>query len=91
VVLPGRGSSEEVLNPLKLTAYRSSQSLQVAVPPRNEIVRERRGIAAEAAICRARYFGPTEQFSLHLQSAYEVDVANAELCDELEQRSQRIQ
>jgi len=41
----------------------------------SEIVHGRRSITADTALRLARYFGTTPRFWLHLQAAYDLDVA----------------
>lgn len=51
------------------------------VPPTriSEIVHERRAVTPDTALRLARYFGTTPEFWLHLQSAYDLDVAREAL------------
>ena len=54
-------------------------TLQVQLPGRrrgqNDIVRERRGITADAVLRLARYFGTDAQSWINLQAAYDLRVA----------------
>jgi addiction module HigA family antidote len=84
-VHPGEVLLEEFLQPMNISQYRLARD--VSVPPRriNEIVLQKRGITADTALRLARYFGTSEQFWLHLQSAFDLDVERDRLGDRLEQ------
>jgi addiction module HigA family antidote len=47
----------------------------VTVPTVNEIVRRRRAVTAEMALCLSRYFGTTAQLWQNLQSQYDWEIA----------------
>ena len=83
-VHPGEILREEFLKPLGISAYELAKRLHVPAPRVNDIVLERRGISADTAVRLSRFFGTTEQFSLNLQSAYEVSRVMAEQGTEIE-------
>ena len=51
----------------------------------NEIVSKKRRITADTALRLARYFSMSPQFWLGLQMDYELDIAENDLADRLEQ------
>ncbi len=72
-VHPGEVLAEEFLEPMGLSQYRLAKD--ISVPPRriNEIVHGTRGVSADTALRRARYFGTSEQFWMNLQARYDLD------------------
>lgn len=74
-VHPGEVLREDYLIPLGLTANALAKALNVPAPRINEIVRERRAVTADTAMRLARYFGGDARSWLHLQSAYDLRVA----------------
>lgn len=56
------------------------------MPPRriNEIVHGKRGITADTALRLARFFNMEAQFSMNLQSRYDLEIAKEKLSDTLE-------
>ena len=88
-VHPGEVLLEEFLNPLGLSQNRLA--LSISVPPRriNEIVLGKRRVTAETALRLARYFDTTPQFWLGLQADYDLDVAEDELGERLDQEVRR--
>ncbi len=85
-VHPGEVLLEEFLLPLELSQNRVA--LDIGVPARriNEIVLKKRGISADTALRLSRYFGNSAQFWLGLQMDYDLDVAQAKVGDEIEER-----
>lgn len=83
-VHPGEVLLEEFLNPLGISQYRLSRS--VNVPPRriNEIVHGTRSVTADTALRLARYFGTTDRFWMNLQARYDLEVERARLGNRLE-------
>ncbi len=65
-------------------------ALELGVPARriNEIVLKKRRITADTALRLARYFSMSPQFWLGLQMDYELDIAEDDLADRLEQEVQ---
>ena len=68
---PGEVLLTEFLEPHGLSQYRLAKD--ICVPPRrvNEIVLGKRGVTADTALRRARYFGTSERFWLNLQVRFE--------------------
>lgn len=65
-------------------SLRMSETIAGTDPRINDIVLERRGVTADAAICLSRFFRTTEPFWLNLQGAYEVSRVKAERSAALE-------
>ena len=65
-------------------------ALELGVSARriNEIVSKKRRITADTALRLARYFSMSPQFWLGLQMDYELDIAEDDLADRLEQEVQ---
>jgi antitoxin HigA-1 len=83
-VHPGEILHKEFLEPMGITQYRVSKSINV--PPRriNEIVHGKRSISADTALRLARYFGTSERFWMNLQSRYDLEVQKDRLGDRLD-------
>jgi addiction module HigA family antidote len=75
---PGEILREEFILPLGLSAHALAMALRVPAPRINDIVRERRAVSADTALCLARYFGTSAEFWLGLQSDYDMKIALAE-------------
>lgn len=60
----------------------------IGVPARriNEIALHKRGISVDTALRLSRYFGNSAEFWLGLQMDYDLDIARAEVGDEIEER-----
>ena len=74
-VHPGEILREDLMAPLGLSINRLARDLRVPVTRMSEIVNGRRSITADTALRLARYFSTTPEFWVHLQSAYDLDVA----------------
>lgn len=83
-VHPGDILREDFMLPMKLSMNRLALDLRVPVTRIAEIVHRRRGITTDTALRLARYFSTTPRFWMNLQAAYELDVAEDELADEVE-------
>jgi addiction module HigA family antidote len=66
---------KEMLEELELSQYRLAQDLGVPAMRISHVVRGQRPITAELALRLGRYFGQSPQYWLHLQSRYDLDVA----------------
>ncbi len=84
-VHPGEVLQEEFLKPMGLS--QNQVALAMGVPARriNEIVLGRRRITADTALRLGRYFGVSPQFWLCLQVDYDLDLAEDELSERLDQ------
>ena len=84
-VHPGEVLQDEFLEPMAISQYRLAKD--TAMPPRriNEIVHGNRGITADTALRLARYFGTSAAFWMNMQSRYDLEVAQDQLGDRLDQ------
>jgi addiction module HigA family antidote len=81
---PGEILAEEFLVPLGLSQNALARAL--GVPPRriNEIVLGKRSVTADTALRLARYFGNSPGFWMALQTAFDLEEAQAALGARLE-------
>ena len=78
---PGEVLREEFLIPLGITAHALALELQVSAPRINDIVRERRAVTADTALRLAAFFICAREFSVVLQSDYDMAVARSSAAD----------
>jgi antitoxin HigA-1 len=83
-VHPGEILREDFLKPLDLSMNKLAIDLHVPVTRIAEIVHERRGISPDTALRSARYFNTSARFWLNLQAAYDLDIAQDEIAQEIE-------
>ena len=82
---PGEVLLEEFLKPMELSQNQLALSIRVPARRINEIVHGKRRVTADTALRLARYFGTSPQFWLGLQMDYDLDVAEDEIGERLEQ------
>jgi len=70
---PGEMLRDDFMKPFGLSANQLAIALRVPVTRISEIVRERRGIAADTAIRLARYFNMTPEFWMRLQMDFDLE------------------
>lgn len=82
---PGEVLLEEFLKPINLS--QNKLALAICVPARriNEIVQGKRRITADIALRLGLYFNMSPQFWLGLQMDYDLDIAEDELREKLQQ------
>jgi len=80
---------EEFMKPLKLSSNRLAMDLRVPATRISEIVNERRGITTDTALRLATYFGTSPEMWLHLQSSYELSLAQESLLPTIRKEVQR--
>jgi addiction module HigA family antidote len=80
---PGEVLLEEFLKPMNLSQNQIALALRVPARRINEIIHGKRRITADTALRLARYFNMSPQFWLGLQMDYDLDVAEDELGDRL--------
>lgn len=66
---------KEILNELGVSQYRLAQELGVPAMRISHVVRGQRPITAELALRLGRYLNQSPRYWLHLQSRYDIDVA----------------
>jgi len=83
VIHPGEILLEEFMKPLELSINRVGRDLRVPVTRIAEIVHGRRGVSSDTALRLARYFGTTPEFWMNLQSAYDLEVAQRSMSEQI--------
>lgn len=76
-VHPGEILSEDLMQPLGLTASELARELKIPATRLRDIVNGRRAIDTNVALRLARYFDSTAEFWLNLQAAYDLQIASA--------------
>ena len=84
-VHPGEVLLEEFLKPMELSQNKLALSIRVPARRINEIVHKKRRVTADTALRLARYFNTSPQFWLGLQMDYDLDVAEDEIGERLDQ------
>jgi len=83
-VTPGELLLEEFLKPLGITRYRLAKEVGVPAQRIGEIVAGRRAITADTDLRLCRFFGLSNGYWLRAQAAYDTEVAEEALADQLE-------
>ena len=83
-VTPGELLLEEFLLPMGITKYRLAKEIGVPAQRIGEIVAGRRGITADTDLRLCRFFGLSNGYWLRAQAAYDTEVAEEALADQLE-------
>jgi addiction module HigA family antidote len=84
-VHPGEILRDEFLAPMELSVYRLARAIKVSRPRLNDIVLGRRSVTVDTALRLGRYFGTTPEFWIHLQTRYDLDVAERTVRAKIEQ------
>ena len=66
---------KEILDELGVSQYRLAQELGVSAMQVSHVVRGQRPLTAELALRLGRYLDQSPRYWLHLQSRYDIDVA----------------
>ena len=74
-VHPGEILRDDFLRPMGLSVYGLARALRISRPRVNDIVLGRRAVSVDTALRLGRYFGTTPEFWIHLQTRYDLDVA----------------
>ena len=83
-VSPGELLLEEFLLPMGITKYRLAKEIGVPAQRIGEIVAGRRAITADTDLRLCRFFGLSNGYWLRAQAAYDTEVAEEALADQLE-------
>ena len=83
-VTPGELLLEEFLLPTGITRYRLAKEIGVPAQRIGEIVAGRRAITADTDLRLCRFFGLSNGYWLRAQAAYDTEVAEDALADQLE-------
>jgi addiction module HigA family antidote len=82
---PGTILLKEFLQPMGISQYRLAKDTSVPARRINEIVHGKRSITADTALRLGRFFNMTPQFWMNLQSRYDLEVAEDNLADRLDE------
>ena len=70
---PGEVLAEEFLSPLGITRYRLSKETGIPQSRISAIIKGKRAVTAETALCLSKYFGTTAKFWLGLQADFDIE------------------
>ncbi len=82
---PGEVLWVDFMKPLSLSQYRVAKDIGVSPIRINQIIHGKRAITADTALRLARYFGTSAAVWLRLQARYDLEVAEAELGERINQ------
>jgi addiction module HigA family antidote len=82
-VTPGELLLEEFLLPMGITKYRLAKEIGVPAQRIGEIVAGRRAITADTDLRLCRFFGLSNGYWLRAQAAYDTEIAEEALADQL--------
>ena len=84
-VTPGELLREEFLVPMGLSQYRLAKEIGVPAQRIGEIIAGKRAITADTDLRLCRFFGLSNGYWLRAQVAYDTEVAEGALAEELAQ------
>lgn len=82
-ITPGELLRDEFLEPLGISQYRLAKEIGVPAGRIGQIVAGKRTITADTDLRLCRFFGLSNGYWLRAQAAYDTEVAEHELADEL--------
>lgn len=82
-VSPGELLKEEFLEPMGISQYRLAKEIEVPAQRIGAIVSGKRSITADTDLRLCKFFGLTNGYWLRAQAAYDTEIAEDELADEL--------
>lgn len=82
-VTPGELLWEEFMVPMGLSRYRLAKEIGVPAPRIGDVVSGKRAVSADTDLRLCRFFGLSDGFWLRAQAAYDIEVAQRKLGDEL--------
>lgn len=82
-ITPGELLKEEFLEPLGISQYRLAKEIGVPAGRIGQVVAGKRAITADTDLRLCRFFGLSNGYWLRAQAAYDTEVAEHELADEL--------
>ena len=82
-VSPGELLVQEFLGPLGISKYRLAKEINVPPQRIGEIAAGRRSISADTDLRLCRFFGLSKGYWLRAQAAYDSELAEAAMADEL--------
>jgi len=84
-ITPGELLNEEFLEPLGVSQYRLAKAIGVPASRISEIVTGQRAISADTDLRLCRFLGLSPGYWLRAQAAYDTEVAEVELAEEIAQ------
>ena len=82
-VTPGELLLEEFLKPMGISQYRLAKEIDVPAQRISEIVAGKRAVTADTDLRLCRFFGLSNGYWLRAQVAYDTEVAEKALAEEL--------
>ncbi len=82
-VSPGELLKEEFLDPMGISQYRLAKEIEVPAQRIGAIVSGKRSITADTDLRLCRFFGLSNGYWLRAQVAFDTEIAEDELADEL--------
>ncbi len=82
-VSPGELLKEEFLEPMGISQYRLAKEIEVPAQRIGAIVSGKRSITADTDLRLCKFFGLSNGYWLRAQAAYDTEIAEDELADEL--------
>ena len=86
-VYPGEILLKEFLQPMGITAYRLSKSIEIPQTRISQIIKGKRRITADTALRLSSYFGNSAKFWLGLQNDYDIEKVRGNHTDTLKKIS----
>jgi len=83
-ITPGELLKEEFLVPMNISQYRLAKEIEVPAQRIGAIVSGKRSITADTDLRLCRFFGLSNGYWLRAQAAYDTEVAEDELSEELQ-------
>ena len=80
---PGELLKEEFLEPMGISQYRLAKEIEVPAQRIGAIVSGKRSITADTDLRLCKFFGLSNGYWLRAQAAYDTEIAEDELADEL--------
>jgi addiction module HigA family antidote len=82
-ITPGELLKEEFLEPMGITQYRLAKEICVPAQRIGEIIAGNRSVTADTDLRLCRFFGLSNGYWLRVQAAYDTEVAEAALSDQI--------
>lgn len=82
-VTPGELLKEEFLDPMGITQYRLAKEIAVPAQRIGQIIAGKRAITADTDLRLCRFFGLSNGYWLRAQTAYDTEVTEVALIDQL--------
>jgi addiction module HigA family antidote len=82
-VTPGELLKEEFIGPMGISQYRLAKEIGVPAQRIGQIIAGKRSITADTDLRLCRFFGLSNGYWLRVQAAYDIEIAEEELEDQL--------